>query len=270
MKVFLSWSKQRSKKVAELLAEWIPCVIQAVDPWVSSQNIEDGELWFTAIQSQVEQIINGVICLTQENKAEPWILFEAGGLAKGLEKSRVYILLIDLTSSDILLSPLSGFNHTRFDKDGIKKLLHVINGRTTNPIATSVLDKVFDKFWPDLEQRFNDILQVTEAITKEEKTKTKAVSEIENDLKPLLEEILKVVRGQVSESGTTKSSLSPSDLRNLLIVWAKRNNLKFEDEVKENFWSFNKYIRESLPFSNVSDARLAHIMNEYCNELPIK
>lgn len=31
----------------------------------------------------------GIICLTKDNRTKPWILFEAGALAKGLSSSRV-------------------------------------------------------------------------------------------------------------------------------------------------------------------------------------
>ncbi|MEO3407238.1 hypothetical protein AAFN85_25195 [Mucilaginibacter sp. CAU 1740] len=210
MKVFLSWSKTRSRRVAELLGEWIPCVIQSIDPWVSSQNIEDGELWFSAIQTQIAQIINGIICLTQENKAEPWILFEAGGLARGLEKNRVYVLLIDLRSEDILLSPLAGFNHTRLDEDGIRKLISVINNRTEKPVAPQHLDKAFAKFWPDFKSQVDVILEETKALEKPEQ-KSKASAEIQNDIKPLLEEILKNVRSSEKSKfiSINRTTLSP-------------------------------------------------------------
>ena len=42
MKVFISWSGERSRKVAELLDEWLQCVIQAVKPFMSSKGIERG------------------------------------------------------------------------------------------------------------------------------------------------------------------------------------------------------------------------------------
>jgi hypothetical protein len=189
MKVFLSWSKTKSQKVAELLNHWIPCVIQSIEPWISSQNIDDGELWYNAIQNQVASIINGIICLTKENKDEPWILFEAGGLAKGLEKSRVYVLLIDLVPDDILLSPLAAFNQTKVTRDGINKLMHVINARTLKPITPTVLDQVFDKFWPDFEEKFNEILESEVVETKSKGTK--------EDILPsdMQKEILKTLRG---------------------------------------------------------------------------
>lgn len=40
--VFLSWSGERSGKVADALYDWIPCVIQAAIPWKSDFSIAKG------------------------------------------------------------------------------------------------------------------------------------------------------------------------------------------------------------------------------------
>lgn len=44
MKVFLSWSGERSRLVATALHEWLPQVINAVEPFISS-NIDAGARW---------------------------------------------------------------------------------------------------------------------------------------------------------------------------------------------------------------------------------
>ena len=82
MKVFISWSGERSKQVAQLLDEWINCVIQAVDPYLSL-NIDKGDVWLSSINDSLADTSVGIICLTKENLNKPWVLFEAGALAKG-------------------------------------------------------------------------------------------------------------------------------------------------------------------------------------------
>ena len=159
MNVFLSWSGDRSKAVAELLDTWIQCVIQAVDPWMSSKDIDRGSLWFSEINDQLQNTTIGIICLTIENKNKPWILFEAGALAKGLCNSRVCTFLIDLEPTDIG-TPLSQFNHTLPTQDGLWELVRTLNNSLKDKgLKEKTLEFVFDTYWPKFERDFFEILE---------------------------------------------------------------------------------------------------------------
>lgn len=166
MKVFLSWSGVRSKAVAELLREWIRCVLQATRPWVSTRDLDRGSVWFGEINDQLKDTTVGVICLTQENKTRPWILFEAGALTKGLSTSRICTFLVDLQPKDIE-DPLAQFNHTFPRRDSMKGLIETLN----NNLGQSALDQriltiVFDTYWPQFERDFSKILKDTEAASE--------------------------------------------------------------------------------------------------------
>lgn len=169
MKVFISWSGDRSKKVAELLDDWIQCVIQAVNPWMSSKDIDRGALWFTEITDQLANTSIGIVCLTKENRNKPWILFESGALAKGLTSNRVCTFLIDLTPTD-LENPLAQFNHTFPVRDSVWELVRTINlSLKENALKESVLLKVFETYWPQFENDYNLIISTTpetEIVTK--------------------------------------------------------------------------------------------------------
>lgn len=158
MKVFISWSGDRSKAVAELLDEWLQCVLQAIDPWMSSKDIDRGSLWFSEITDQLADTKIGVICLTQDNKTKPWILFEAGALAKGISSSRVCTFLIDLEPTDVG-NPLAQFNHTFPNHDGVYELLRTINSSLGDrALKEKVLEKVFETYWPQFEDGFKKAL----------------------------------------------------------------------------------------------------------------
>ena len=72
MQVFISWSGVRSKEVAVAIADWLSQVIQAVDPWISS-DIDKGARWSPEIAGRLEESKVGIVCLTKENLDNRWI-----------------------------------------------------------------------------------------------------------------------------------------------------------------------------------------------------
>jgi len=154
----LSWSGERSRAVSDLLDEWLQCVIQAVDPWMSSKDIDRGTLWFSEVSDQLQNTSIGIICLTKDNLEKPWILFEAGALAKGLKNTRVCTFLIDLDANDVG-TPLSQFNHTLPNREGLWSLVRTLNNALKEKgLKEKTLEAVFEIYWPQFESRFNQIL----------------------------------------------------------------------------------------------------------------
>lgn len=107
MKVFISWSGRGSKHAAQALHQWIGMVLQEVEPFMSSEDIEHGSIWFTEIIQQLQDTDYGIVCITPDNVRAPWILFEAGALIKQTsDKARVVPLIFGMDPADVT-PPLS-------------------------------------------------------------------------------------------------------------------------------------------------------------------
>ena len=186
MHIFISWSGSRSKTLAETLASWLEQVVQAVEPWLSI-DITKGTRWSAEVSEKLETAKVGIICLTPENLAEPWILFEAGALSK-TKDANVCTFLLGLTPSDVP-QPLGQFQHTTTERDDVKKLVQTINGRVAETGGKQLQDKalnsVFETYWPSLE------VELTKLAAKSPPRAPKQRSERE-----MLQEILQLLRAQ--------------------------------------------------------------------------
>lgn len=157
-KVFISWSGELSRKLAEEVRIWLPGVLQFVKPYFTPNDIEKGTRWSTDIASELETSNAGIICLTKDNLNKPWILFEAGALSKNFGKANVCTILFNLDSADFS-GPLTSFQATKFEKSDFKKLLTTINNTGgESKLDAAVLNDVFEMWWPKLELKVNEIL----------------------------------------------------------------------------------------------------------------
>lgn len=210
MKVFISWSGEKSKAVGVLLDQWLQCVIQAIDPWISTKYIDRGALWFTEITSQLTDTSIGIICLTKENVNKPWILFEAGALAKGLNSNRVCTLLVDLEPSDIK-DPLAQFNHTLPNKEGVYNLVVTLNAYLGEKrLKENVLNQVFETYWPEFELQFKQILsEAPEEVQEEARTD----DDILRELLTLTRNLDKRIRNLEFDNKNKKSKLKSETIR---------------------------------------------------------
>ncbi|UXP32323.1 toll/interleukin-1 receptor domain-containing protein [Reichenbachiella agarivorans] len=158
MKVFISWSGDLSKKIAESFRQWIPGVIQAVKPYYTPDDITKGTRWGTEIAKELDDSKVGIICLTRENLLSPWIMFEAGALSKNLEQSKVCPLLFGIDPADIQ-GPLIQFQAAKFSKVEMKKVVKMINSELgEHSLASDILDGVFEMWWPKLDKEIKDLL----------------------------------------------------------------------------------------------------------------
>lgn len=187
MKVFISWSKPISHQIALILRDWLPEVMQAIDPWLSSEDISKGQRWASEIGTRLSELNHGIICVTSENVGQPWLNFEAGALAKSLDSARVRPLLYDLRPSD-LTGPLSLFQATVLtDKMDMLKLIASLNEASTVPLETQRLQRSFERSWLEFASRIETVKPTTALSVPSE-------SEVHRSADDMIAELLSRVR----------------------------------------------------------------------------
>jgi hypothetical protein len=185
-RVFISWSKPRSKHVAIALRAWLPNVLQVLDPWMSDRDLDAGSRWTTEVGRQLDDADFGIVCVTPENQAEPWLQFEAGALGKALDTSRVCPYLFDLAPAELEF-PLAMFQAAVADKVGTKHLVSTINrSLELNALGERQLDETFELWWPNLADK------MAEGPTVEDVPEPKSE-------KQLLQELVSLVRYLVAD-----------------------------------------------------------------------
>ena len=149
MKIFLSWSGDRSKAMALALKEWLPLVVQAFDPFMSDEDIKKGERGSAVMATELDKCKYGILCITPENRERPWIMFEAGAITKTTD-GRASALLLDLEPGK-LHAVLGQFQATRLQQDEVFKLVSSLNsGLGDRALPADRLRMIFDKWWPEL------------------------------------------------------------------------------------------------------------------------
>lgn len=244
MKVFISWSGDRSRAVADLMSVWIKCVLQASEPWISTKHIDRGALWFSEINDKLRDVSVGIVCLTMENKDKPWILFETGALAKGLSGNRICTFLIDLEPGD-LTDPLAQFNHTKPEKSGMWELVKTLNSCMNDRCLDEiVLQRAFEVYWPSFEEDFAEAVSLNPAVEVKRRPQNDVLMEILDTTRLLSRRI------GALESNVDTKHYSPNDLNRISLATSKALSL-LRDGVSRNA------VIEYLVSENmrVSDAR---------------
>ncbi len=157
MQIFISWSGERSRQVAEAIRAWLPKVIQSVKPWMSDQDIAAGSRWLTEVAGTLNATNVGLICVTPENQHNPWLVFEAGALSRTLEQTCVCPVVFDMTPGQ-LTGPLTQFQANSVDREGIGKVLSTINKNLGDRMLDAQqLNEILDVWWPKLNEKLEAI-----------------------------------------------------------------------------------------------------------------
>ena len=197
MKVFISWSGTRSEYIANELRAWLPNLLQAIQPFVSTRDIMKGDRGLNVIAKELEQTNIGLICLTPENLKSEWILFEAGALSKS-SASYVCTFLYDVLSTNVR-APLGEFQYTKNEREDIKQLCATINELL--PLDRRLDDRRFESafstWYPQLEEKLKSVPKAkhdetpVDARTPEDKLDEvlRAIRNLPGQTRPLMPDI---------------------------------------------------------------------------------
>lgn len=152
MKVFISWSGDKSRVIAEILRDWLPTIVQSLEPFLSTQDIPAGGRGMNVLASELETCSFGILCLTRDNKNRPWVNFEAGAISKTVGASSVVPLLLDLGPNEIT-GPITQFQAIQANnRSEIYTMVKLLAELSSPPrITEQSLARTFDIFWPEFQ-----------------------------------------------------------------------------------------------------------------------
>jgi hypothetical protein len=187
LRIFISWSGDLSNEVAQQLKIFLQRVISGSVVWLSSEDISAGAFWHREIMTGLEDSRVGLIVLTRENVAKPWLHYEAGYLSKYINDGLGLVapVLVRVSTSEIV-GPMTSLQSVELAEGPMYKLMQDINGKHSTPADSAVLKDLFEAFWPALMGKTDDAVGA-------HRTKVNLVKPFNNER--TLTEILDTVRG---------------------------------------------------------------------------
>jgi hypothetical protein len=163
VKVFVSWSGEKSKAASLAFCSFLEDTIQQVTTWFSARDIPRGSLGVYELMKALGECEMGVMLVTQENYQSPWMHFEAGALFTAYQQdqlnSRVCPVLLDLTHST-LIPPLKELQTTEHSMPEMLDLVRNVNAQLPpqHVVDESRLVRNFNKQWPHYEEAIQKVL----------------------------------------------------------------------------------------------------------------
>jgi hypothetical protein len=215
VKVFLSWSGERSKAMAAALREWLPLVLHYAEPWMSQLDISAGGRWAAEVGRELEASNFGLICLTPENLAASWIAFEAGALSKTVEKSSVVPYLLDVDFANVE-GPLAQFQSKKADKASTLDIVRAINAAAKIPVEPSRLGALFEMAWPQLSERLAEAQNLATDVQPQRRAQAAVLEDLVATIRGLDKRLEGLERGHFPRYDSTDSGFCTVDTAPLL------------------------------------------------------
>ncbi len=162
MKIFISWSGDQGKCIAEGLDKLIRRVIQSVKPWVSSKGIAPGEWWRTKLFEALNECEAGIVCLTPHALEAPWLHYEAGALVQKFKEPnsvKIWTYLFGVGREQVK-GPLAEVQHSFATRDDTRRMLLSIKKFAEPDLEDDVFEDSFNGVWNQMERVFEEVKQL--------------------------------------------------------------------------------------------------------------
>lgn len=259
--VFLSWSGERSKKVAEEFQNLFKDVFDPViDCFLSTRNIAPGARSLQILFDSLEKCNYGISFIDSENARAPWIQFEAGALSKMGEDSKVMILLLDNNTESLQGTPFSEFQYKLFNKEHIESIFDEIIKLCGQVSSRDTFLKRFENGWDLFFKNSNKILaNVQNEIDMHNKEKDelntikKMLVDIQNLLKGDYGQNIRESIGLVNELKRVMLNMTPDNINDMKMRFkVQRYRMAFDqniqgiEELIDNIESEGEYSTEKI------------------------
>ena len=150
MNILLAYSEHTSRELAVALNEWLPrvlpdCEFQLCEPDVNGACERAGGHLATCI------------CVTPEALQSPGIFYQAGAAYPNSPNGIAVPVVLDLEPEDLGDTPLTVFQATRADRQGLLALATTLNEMAAMPLTEQKLLESFDLLWNDCDDRLRSI-----------------------------------------------------------------------------------------------------------------
>ncbi|MEN9565116.1 MAG: hypothetical protein RLZZ69_312, partial [Cyanobacteriota bacterium] len=176
--LFLSWSGDSSRLIAEILKEWLFTVSSELDIFFTPDGIEAGRRWSSELAQKLQDCEIGIFVYTRQNLDSLWMAFEAGALSKSIETGRVIPLIFGEPELK-LKQPLAQFQAKRFSEKGILETLEAVNNCLSNKKTKEEIKAFLGFTWSTLDTKVTQVLE--KELNSDKEPGDRDVSEILNN-----------------------------------------------------------------------------------------
>ena len=121
MMLFIGWSGEPSRDIAQQFRDWIEKVHPGIFPFVSFEDIRPGMDWRKTLSQSLMKANFGVTCMTQANLNAPWLLYETGLLSMATSvnnpdgEPRIAPVLFGVVHTDKLPDAIRPYQSVNYD-----------------------------------------------------------------------------------------------------------------------------------------------------------